>query len=98
MHIVLLYDYVEDYLEKRKPLRGAHFTYAQAYYDRGELALAGAFADQPPGAILVFRGDKQELAEQFAKSDPYVLQGLVKSWRVRLWATVVGDGATLPSV
>lgn len=98
MHIVLLYDYVDDYLEKRKPLRPAHFTYAQAYYDRGELAMAGAYADEPPGAILVFRGDKAEVAQQFAESDPYVLQGLVKSWRVRPWATVMGDGATLPSL
>jgi len=96
MHLLLFYEYVEDYLEKRKPLRGAHFAYAQTSYDRGELALAGAYADTPAGAILVFRGDQPEIAEQFAQHDPYVLNGLVTSWRVRPWATVLGDGKTLP--
>jgi len=27
----------------------------------------------------------------FAKADPYVKNGLVKSWRVRKWATVIGE-------
>ena len=36
-----------------------------------------------------------EIAEDFAKADPYVLNGLIKSWRVREWTTVVGDN---PSV
>jgi hypothetical protein len=33
------------------------------------------------------------VAETFAKTDPYVLNGLVSSWRVREWATVVGEQA-----
>jgi uncharacterized protein len=47
------------------------------------------------GAVLIFRGDSAELVEQFAKNDPYVLNGLVKQWRVRKWNTVIGDGATV---
>ena len=31
--------------------------------------------------------------ERFAKADPYVVNGLVKDWRVREWAVVVGDYA-----
>jgi hypothetical protein len=96
MHLLLFYEYVEDYFEKRKPLRAAHFAYAQPFFDREELALAGAYADSPAGAVLVFRGDRSEIAENFAKSDPYVLNGLVTSWRVRPWTTVLGDGKTLP--
>lgn len=96
MHHLLFYDYVDDYFDKRKPLRPLHFAYAQASFDRGELTLAGAFADSPAGGVLVFRGDRREVAEEFAKNDPYVLKGLVKSWHVRPWTTVIGDGKTLP--
>jgi len=48
------------------------------------------------GAILLFRGDSPEVAENFAKSDPYVLNGLVKRWYVREWTTVAGEGAASP--
>ena len=60
--------------------------------------LAGALADPADGAVLVFRGPTPDAAEKFAKSDPYVANGLVDSWRVRKWNTVVGDGAVMPSV
>jgi uncharacterized protein YciI len=96
MHFLLIYDVVDDYIEKRKPFRPAHFAYAQKFYDAGELALAGALADPVDGAIFVFRGETPEAAENFAKNDPYVLNGLAKSWRVRKWSTVLGDGLTLP--
>jgi uncharacterized protein YciI len=45
------------------------------------------------GAVLLFRGDSPAAAENFAKSDPYVLNGLIKDWRVREWTTVVGPAA-----
>ena len=35
-------------------------------------------------------------AEAFATSDPYVTNGLVTSWRVRHWTTVVGPLAAQP--
>jgi hypothetical protein len=36
-------------------------------------------------------------AERFVAADPYVKKGLVKSWRVREWTTVVGPGAEAPA-
>jgi hypothetical protein len=36
------------------------------------------------------------VAENFAKADPYVINGLVKRWHVREWATVVGAAAVSP--
>jgi hypothetical protein len=30
------------------------------------------------------------VAERFAENDPYVKQGLVKNWKVRQWAVVIG--------
>ena len=96
MHILLYYDVGEGYIEKRKPFRAEHFAYAQRAFDRGELMLAGALEDPVDGAVFVFRGGSTEPAEQFATNDPYVKNGLVRSWRVRKWTTVLGDGESLP--
>jgi uncharacterized protein YciI len=52
--------------------------------------MAGALADPIDGALLVFRGADRSVAEEFARRDPYVIQGLVTNWRVRAW-TVVTD-------
>jgi len=95
MHYILFYDVIDDYVEKRAQFRELHLKHARAAYDRGELVLGGALAEPVDGAVLVFRGESAEVVEQFAKSDPYVLNGLVKQWRVRKWNTVIGDGATV---
>ena len=93
MHYLLMYDVVEDYLERRTPLRAAHIALARAAESRDELILAGAFAHPPDGAVFLFRGDSPAAAEQFAAADPYVQNGLVTRWRVREWTTVVGRDA-----
>ena len=95
MHYILFYDVIDDYVEKRAQFRELHLKHARAAYDRGELVLGGALAEPVDGAVLVFRGESAEAVEQFAKSDPYVLNGLVKQWRVRKWNTVIGNGATV---
>jgi uncharacterized protein YciI len=94
MHYLLFYDVVEGYVEKRKPFRAAHLEYARQAVARGELELGGALADPADLAVLLFRGPSSEAAERFAAADPYVVHGLVKSWRVREWVTVVGAEAS----
>ena len=96
MHYLLFYDVVDDYVARRAPFRPAHVEYARAALARGELVLAGAFANPPDGAALLFKGSSPAIAERFAESDPYVLNGLVKHWRVREWTTVVGRDAEVP--
>jgi uncharacterized protein YciI len=96
VHYLLFYDTVSDYVTKRIPFRSAHLTHARAAVDRGELVLAGALADPVDGAVLLFRGDSPGTAEQFARADPYVLNGLVTKWTVRPWTTVVGREAEQP--
>ena len=93
MHYLLFYDAVDNYAERRTPFREAHVAYARAAVARGELVLGGALAGPIDGAVLLFRGDSPAAAENFAKSDPYVLNGLIKDWRVREWTTVVGPAA-----
>lgn len=93
MHYLLFYDVVDDYVARRAPLRAAHIGHARESMARGELVLAGALANPPDGAVLLFRGPSPEAAERFAEQDPYVINGLVKNWRVREWTTVVGRDA-----
>ncbi len=91
-YYVLLYDVVADYLEKRTPFRDAHLTLARQAHERGELLLAGAFADPVDGAALVFTTEDRSVPERFAGADPYVKNGVVTAWRVRKWNVVVGGG------
>lgn len=91
MHYLLFYDVVEGYAERRLPLRAAHLAHARAAHRRGELVLGGALAEPVDGAVLLFRGSSPAAAEEFARADPYVREGLVRAWRVREWTTVVGD-------
>ena len=96
MHDLLFSDVVTDSAERRVPLRAAHLAHAQVAHARGELLLGGALADPVDGAVLLFRGDSPAVAEAFAAADPSVTHGRVTGWRVRAWATVVGDGAAVP--
>lgn len=97
MHYILFYDVVDDYVEKRAQLRDGHLKLGREAHERGELVLGGALADPVDGAVLVFRGESPEVAESFARADPYVTNGLVKAWRVRKWTTVIGDGSSAPA-
>jgi uncharacterized protein YciI len=92
-HFLLIYEYVPDYLEKRRALRPAHFVLARAAEARGDLFLAGACTDGDPIGVLVFRVADREAVEDFARADPYVTEGLVTRWSVREWITVVGRDA-----
>ena len=98
MHYLLLYDLVPDYVSRRAPLRKAHLAQAQRAVDEGTLVLAGALANPADQAVFLFRCESPAIAEAFAKTDPYVLNGLVTEWRVREWTTVVGRDASSPVV
>lgn len=96
MHFLLFYEVTADYLARRGEYRAEHLALAWQFADRGELLLGGALGDPVDGAILLFRCESRETVERFVKSDPYVANGLVASWRVRPWTTVVGDLAATP--
>ena len=93
LHYLLIYDVVDDYVQRRTPFRQEHLGLAHAAVDRGELVLGGALANPADGAVLLFRGDSPAAAEAFAQADPYVRNGLVTRWRVREWTTVIGRDA-----
>ncbi len=96
MHFLLFYETAPDYLERREAFRAEHLAHAWRAHERGELVLGGALADPVDGAILLFRGVGPEVAEAFARTDPYVANGVVTGWRVRGWTTVIGEDAANP--
>jgi len=96
MHYLLFYEVGTDYVSRRAEFREAHLKKAWEASARGELVLGGALANPVDGAVLLFKGDSPEVAEQFARTDPYVTSGAVKRWYVREWNTVVGQEASTP--
>jgi uncharacterized protein YciI len=91
VHYLLLYDYVENAVERRAPYREEHLRLARGAHERGELVMAGAFADPVDGAAFVFQGDDASAAESFVQSDPYVANGIVTAWRIRPWTVVLHE-------
>jgi uncharacterized protein YciI len=90
VHLVLLYELVDDYLERRGALREEHLGLAKAAHERGELALAGAFAEPADRALLVWSTEDESVVRAFAEADPYVRNGLVRRWEIRPWNVVIG--------
>ncbi len=95
-HFLLFYEVSSDYLERRPQFRAEHLKLAWEAQRRGDIVVAGALADPPDGAVLMFQGEDPSVAERFAEADPYVSNGLVTRWYVREWTTVVGELAAHP--
>ena len=75
-HFLLFYEGAPGYLEPRPLFRLEHLAHAWDAYERGELVIAGALADPVDGAVLLFSAENPSAAEGFARSDPYVTNGL----------------------
>jgi len=82
---VLIYNTIPDYEEKRKPFRSLHFDHVKKYAERGEIIMGGGLGTPTDQALIVFKGDSPLVAENFAKTDPYVINGMVLNWEVKPW-------------
>jgi len=85
-YYILFYKTVTDYVKKRDTYRKTHLALIQKAYENDQLLIAGALSDPADEAVLVFKEKKTAIA--FAKNDPYVINGLIKTWNVRPWNTV----------
>jgi uncharacterized protein len=96
---VMLYEPADDFLPKARRYGAAHRARLAQFHARG-LLLAGPLLDPRDGSAMgVFTS--RQAAEEFIRGDPFVLHGVVCSWRVRPWdevlagpddRTVSGDG------
>ncbi len=87
-HLLLLYEYVSDMVDRRGPHREGHLERIRAEQEAGRVVLAGALGSPPSGGAIVFRGVERRHVEAFVAADPYVEAGLVTSWRVEPWNLV----------
>jgi uncharacterized protein len=58
-----------------------HKVVVDKFIAKGEVIGIGPFADR--GNMAIFK--TREAAEQFVKEDPFILEGLVKSYVIRDW-------------
>lgn len=89
-YFALTYEVVDDYVERRTPFREEHLGLARAARERGELLMGGALSE-PLGVLIVFKAADRHVPEDFARKDPYVLNGVVTKWQVRPWTVVVSN-------
>ena len=81
---VLLYDSADDVLEKAPAHYPAHSARLDEFHGRGALLLVGPFGDpQGQGSMAIF--GSRAAAEEFVDGDPFVLNGVVRSWEIREW-------------
>jgi uncharacterized protein YciI len=58
-----------------------HKELVDEFIARGEVVGIGPFADL--GNMAIFRSE--EAAEEFVRRDPFILEGLVASYEIRVW-------------
>ena len=88
-HFLLMYEYVEDILERRAPYRDAHLANLQRLKDEGRVLMAGALGDPVSGAAIVFAPCAVEEVGEYVLRDPYYEAGLITDWRAVPWNVVI---------
>lgn len=69
-------------LEKIMSIYPRHKVVADKYIERGEIIGIGPFADKG-GNMAIFK--TRQAAEQFVKEDPFILEGIIKSFVIKDW-------------
>jgi uncharacterized protein YciI len=83
---VLFYESADDVASKAPAQFAAHTARFDDFEDT--LLMIGAFGNpQDEGSMAIFT--TREAAEEFAKGDPFVLNGVVRRWYVREWNEVL---------
>ena len=81
---VLFYESADDVRSKAPSQFRAHVARWKEFQDDGTLLMIGTFANpQEEGSMAIFT--TREAAEAFARSDPFVLNGVVHRWSIREW-------------
>ena len=88
MKYVLFYTSSPEGLVKAREHFPAHRARWAGFHDRGDLLLIGPFTDVNDGAMAVFT--TREAAEEFVSGDPFVVNGVVDSWRISEWNEALG--------
>jgi uncharacterized protein YciI len=80
------YASLDEVFSKAPELISAHLARSNEFHARGALLMAGAFRNKPEeplGTMGIFT--TRDAAEEFARGDPFLLNGMVSDWRIREW-------------
>lgn len=87
---VVLYESADNVHEKAPVHFPAHSERLQEFHGRGTLQMVGTFGDpQNEGSMAIFT--TREAAEEFVAGDPFVLNGVVRDWKIREWNEVLSS-------
>jgi uncharacterized protein YciI len=84
MTYVLFYETAPDAMARIPEIYPSHRARVDAFHARGALLQVGTFEnpiEQGSMGIFVTR----EAAEEFVREDPFVLNGIVASWKIWGW-------------
>ncbi len=87
---ILFYESADDVASKAPAHFPAHLARWKEFQGQGTLLMIGTFANaQEEGSMAIFT--TREAAEAFARSDPFVLNGVVRRWSIREWNEVIAN-------
>ena len=90
MKYVVFYESAEDVATKAPQHFPAHRARLDEFHERGVLRMVGTFADpQRDGSMAIFT--TEEAAKEFVDGDPFVLNGVVRNWRLLPWNEIFAD-------
>jgi len=83
---LLIYEAADDVLEQAPLHAAGHNAAWQRFHESGELVMIGPYSDAS-GALGVFTN--RAAAEAMAATDPFVTEGVVRSWRIVEWREIL---------
>ncbi len=87
---VLFYESADDVRSKAPLHFAAHCARWAGFRSAGTLLMIGTFADpQTEGSMGIFT--TRDAAEEFARDDPFVLNGVVRRWYIREWNEAIAE-------
>ncbi len=83
MKVLMFYELAEDGLGRVPVHMANHQARLREFHGRGVLLMAGPYGAPPVGALGVFTS--RAAAEEFARDDPFMLNGLVGRCTFHEW-------------
>ena len=82
MIFMCLMEYCED-RSRIKAVRARHQSYLFGLVDQGKMIAAGSFIPDDDGGLFLYEAATLHDAEGLVHDDPYIQEGLIKSWKLR---------------
>jgi uncharacterized protein len=83
MKAVVFYETGSSTMEQIMAVYPRHKVYLDSFVEKGEVYGIGPFAGGREGSMGIFKS--REIAEEFVRNDPFVLEGLVGKITIKEW-------------